>query len=215
MNRHTRIVNILCEMYPDAECELVHESPFQLLVATILSAQSTDKRVNIVTRDLFQKYGTVEEMAAIEPEKLKEFIKSIGFYNSKGDNIIKTAKIIIEKYNSTVPDNMKALLELPGVGRKTANVVLSNAFGIPAFAVDTHVKRVTFRLGLTKNTDPDLIEEDITSKIPKYMYIKAHHAMIFHGRRMCKAQRPECENCRLKEDCSYFKSKGENKIVKK
>ncbi|MGB5823905.1 MAG: endonuclease III [Proteocatella sp.] len=215
MNRHTRIINTLCEMYPDAECELIHETPFQLLVATMLSAQSTDKRVNIVTKELFQEYGTVEEMIRIEPEKLRAIIKSIGFYNSKSDNIIKTAKIIVEKYGSAVPSNMQALLELPGVGRKTANVVLSNAFGIPAFAVDTHVKRVTFRLGLTKNTDPDLIEKDITSKIPKKIYIRAHHAMIFHGRRMCKAQNPECINCKLKEDCNYFKRKGDNKIVEK
>lgn len=215
MNRHTRIVNILCDMYPDAECELIHETPFQLLVATILSAQSTDKRVNIVTKDLFEKYGTVEKMAEIEQEKLKELIKSIGFYNAKSHNIIKTAQIIVGKYESAVPDNMQELLQLPGVGRKTANVVLSNAFGIPAFAVDTHVKRVTFRLGLTKNTDPDLIEKDITSKIPEGMYIKAHHAMIFHGRRMCKAKKPECSNCRLKEECNYFKKKGDGEIVKK
>lgn len=215
MNRHTRIITNLCEMYPDAECELLHETPFQLLVATILSAQSTDKRVNIVTRDLFKNYGTAEEMAKIDPEELRRLIRSIGFYNSKADNIINTANIIEKKYNSVVPRDMQELLELPGVGRKTANVVLSNAFGIPAFAVDTHVKRVAFRLGLTKNTDPNLIENDITSKIPKNMYIKAHHAIIFHGRRMCKAQKPECTQCSLKGDCNYFKRKGDNKIVEK
>jgi len=214
MNRHTRIITKLCEMYPDAKCELLHETPFQLLVATILSAQSTDKRVNIVTRDLFKSYGNVEKMAKINPEELRRLIRSIGFYNSKADNIINTADIIVKKYNSVVPGDMNDLLELPGVGRKTANVVLSNAFGIPAFAVDTHVKRIAFRLGLTQNTDPNLIEKDITLKIPKNMYIKAHHAMIFHGRRMCKAQKPECTQCSLKGDCNYFKRKGDNKIVK-
>ena len=166
MNRHTRIINTICEMYPEAECELNHKTPFQLLIATMLSAQTTDVRVNIVTEELFRNYGEADKMAAIEPETLRNIIRSIGFYNSKADNIIKTSNILVEKYDSQVPDNMEDLVELPGVGRKTANVVLSNAFGIPAFAVDTHVKRVTYRLGLTKNTDPDLVERDITSKIP-------------------------------------------------
>lgn len=215
MNRHTRIINTICEMYPEAECELNHKTPFQLLIATMLSAQTTDARVNIVTEELFRNYGEADKMAAIEPETLRNIIRSIGFYNSKADNIIKTSNILVEKYDSQVPDNMEDLVELPGVGRKTANVVLSNAFGIPAFAVDTHVKRVTYRLGLTKNTDPDLVERDITSKIPKYLYTRAHHAIIFHGRRMCKAQKPECERCRLTSDCNYFKNKGVNNIVKK
>ncbi len=205
MNRHTRIVKTLIEMYPDAECELVHENPFQLLIATILSAQSTDKRVNIVTKELFKEYKNPKELASADIEVLKERIKSIGFYNSKAENIIKTSKIILEKYDSKVPDDMEGLTSLPGVGRKTANVVLSNCFGIPAFAVDTHVKRISFRLGLTQNTNPDLIEKDVTSKIPKSMYTKAHHAMIFHGRRMCKAKNPLCESCLLTNDCNYYK----------
>lgn len=192
-------------MYPDAECELVHENPFQLLIATILSAQSTDKRVNIVTKELFKEYKNPKELASADIEVLKERIKSIGFYNSKAENIIKTSKIILEKYDSKVPDDMEGLTSLPGVGRKTANVVLSNCFGIPAFAVDTHVKRISFRLGLTQNTNPDLIEKDVTSKIPKSMYTKAHHAMIFHGRRMCKAKNPLCESCLLTNDCNYYK----------
>lgn len=202
-------MKILIEMYPDAECELLYKTPFQLLIATILSAQSTDKRVNIVTTDLFKQYGNPEDMASIDLEELKTIIKSIGFYNSKAENIIKTSKIILEKYNSKVPNNMDDLTTLPGVGRKTANVVLSNCFGVPAFAVDTHVKRISFRLGLTKNTNPDLIEKDITSKIPKNMYIKAHHAMIFHGRRICKAKNPLCESCLLINDCNYYNNKGE------
>lgn len=215
MNRQTRIINAICEMYPEAECELHFKTPFQLLVATILSAQTTDVRVNIVTKELFERYGEVEKMADASPETLRNIIRSIGFYNSKADNIINTSKILMEEYNSLVPSKMDDLIKLPGVGRKTANVVLSNAFGIPAFAVDTHVKRVTFRLGLTKSTDPDIIEKDITSKIPKYMYTRAHHAIIFHGRRMCKAQKPECDRCTLTSDCNYFKNKGVNNIVKK
>lgn len=202
-------MKILIEMYPDAECELLYKTPFQLLIATILSAQSTDKRVNIVTTDLFKQYGNPEDMAYMDLEELKTIIKSIGFYNSKAENIMKTSKIILEKYNSEVPDNMDDLTTLPGVGRKTANVVLSNCFGVPAFAVDTHVKRISFRLGLTKNTNPELIEKDITSKIPKNMYIKAHHAMIFHGRRICKAKNPLCESCLLINDCNYYNNKGE------
>lgn len=205
MNRHTRIIKTLIEMYPDAECELVHENPFQLLIATILSAQSTDKRVNIVTQDLFKEYGNPKAMANVDIDVLKECIKSIGFYNSKAENIVKTSKLILEKYDSKVPDTMEELILLPGVGRKTANVVLSNCFGVPAFAVDTHVKRISFRLGLTQNTNPDLIETDITSKIPRSMYTKAHHAMIFHGRRMCKAKNPLCESCLLTNDCNYYK----------
>lgn len=214
MNRHTRIVKTLIEMYPDAECELVHQTPYQLLIATILSAQSTDKRVNIVTEDLFKAYGTPEAMAQIDIDELKLIIKSIGFYNSKAENIIETSKIIVNDYKSQVPSNMDDLVKLPGVGRKTANVVLSNCFGVPAFAVDTHVKRISYRLGLTENTNPDLIEIDITSKIPKNLYTKAHHAMIFHGRRMCKAQKPLCEDCVLKRDCNYY-NKGERKIGEK
>jgi len=215
MNRHTRVIKSICEMHPDAECELHYKTPFQLLIATILSAQTTDIRVNIVTRELFRDYGEVEKMANVSPDTLRSIIRSIGFYNSKSENIIKTSKILIEEYNSSVPEKMEDLIKLPGVGRKTANVVLSNAFGIPAFAVDTHVKRVTYRLGLTKSTDPDIIEKDITSKIPKYMYTKAHHAIIFHGRRVCNAQKPECDKCMLTSDCNYFKNKGVNNIVKK
>ncbi|WP_028828398.1 endonuclease III [Proteocatella sphenisci] len=215
MNRHTRVIKSICEMHPDAECELHYKTPFQLLIATILSAQTTDIRVNIVTKELFRDYGEVEKMANVSPDTLRSIIRSIGFYNSKSENIIKTSKILIEEYHSSVPEKMEELIKLPGVGRKTANVVLSNAFGIPAFAVDTHVKRVSYRLGLTKSTDPDIVEKDITSKIPKYMYTKAHHAIIFHGRRMCKAQKPECDRCMLTSDCNYFKNKGVNNIVKK
>ncbi len=167
MNRHTRIINNIIEMYPDAECELDHKDPFELLIATMLSAQTTDKQVNKVTVNLFKDFGTAEKLSQANVEDVKKHINSLGFFNSKAENIVQTAKILMKDYDGVVPGNMDELTKLPGVGRKTANVVLSNAFDVPAFAVDTHVKRVTHRLGLTKNTDPDKVEQDITSKIPK------------------------------------------------
>lgn len=192
-------------MYPDAECELDHKDPFELLIATMLSAQTTDKQVNKVTVNLFKDFGTAEKLSQANVEDVKKHINSLGFFNSKAENIVQTAKILMKDYDGVVPGNMDELTKLPGVGRKTANVVLSNAFDVPAFAVDTHVKRVTHRLGLTKNTDPDKVEQDITSKIPKKMYTKAHHAIIFHGRRTCKASRPECHRCELSLECPYYK----------
>lgn len=206
MNRETRIINKIIEMYPEAECELDHESPFQLLIATMLSAQTTDKQVNVVTKELFKHCPTAFELANEKLDNVKNYIKRLGFFNTKAENIIKTSKILVEKYSGEVPNDMDLLTELPGVGRKTANVVISNAFGVPAFAVDTHVKRICFRLGLTKNTDPDKVEIDVTSKIPKKLYIKAHHAIIFHGRRMCKATNPDCSLCPLQKDCIHYKS---------
>ena len=205
MNRHTRIIKKVIEMYPEAECELDFHDAYELLVATVLSAQTTDKQVNIVTKDLFKKFPTVYELAKATPKHVEPFIKSIGLYNGKAKNIVNAAKIIVEQFNGVVPNDMDKLVTLPGVGRKTANVVMSNAYGVPSFAVDTHVKRVTFRLGLTKNTDPDKVEADITAKIPKYLYIRAHHALIFHGRRTCKAVNPLCEQCELTKDCLYYK----------
>lgn len=207
MNRTRIIVNKIIEMYPDAKCELNYETPYQLLIATMLSAQSTDIRVNMVTKDLFKNHGTMQAIDELDLNDLKEFIRSIGFYNSKGENIKKTTKILIEKYNSTIPNEIDILTTLPGVGRKTANVVVSNAFGVPAFAVDTHVKRIAYRLGLTNNTDPDKVEIDIIKSIPKNMYILAHHAMIFHGRYRCKAKNPMCEDCELQSYCKFYRNK--------
>lgn len=206
MNRTTRIIKKVIEIHPDAECELVHNNPFELLIATMLSAQTTDKQVNLVTPHLFAVFPTAQSLADAPLEKVKECISSIGFYNTKAVNIITTSAMLVEKYDGRVPDTMDELIALPGVGRKTANVVLSNAFDVPAFAVDTHVKRVTYRLGLTKNTDPDKVEADITSKLPKYLYNKAHHALIFHGRRTCKATRPLCHLCELSTQCPHYKS---------
>ena len=207
MNRHTRIIKEIISMYPDAQCELDNINAYELLIATILSAQTTDRQVNKVTPDLFRAYPTIEDLAKATKEQVQPFIKSIGFFNTKANNIVKAAQIMMKDYKGQVPNTMEELVKLPGVGRKTANVVLSNAYNVPSFAVDTHVKRVTFRLGLTKNTDPDKVETDITSKIPKYLYIQAHHAIIFHGRRMCRASSPLCEQCRLTKDCLYYKKK--------
>ncbi len=181
-------------------------NPYELLIATVLSAQTTDKQVNKVTVKLFEKYPTPGKLAEASLEDVKKCIQSLGFFNTKAENIIKASKQIVEKFSGEIPAQMELLTTLPGVGRKTANVVLSNAFGIPAFAVDTHVKRVSFRLGLTKQTDPDKVEEDVTSKIPKKLYTKAHHALIFHGRRVCKASNPSCNLCKLNNDCFYYRT---------
>lgn len=196
----------MIEMYPQAECELIHRNPFELLVATMLSAQTTDKQVNKVTGNLFAEFPTAELLAKADHETVKKHISSLGFFNTKTENIINMSKILVNEYGGEVPDKMDSLTKLPGVGRKTANVVLSNAFGVPAFAVDTHVKRVTYRLALTNHTDPDKVEQDITSKIPKKLYTRAHHALIFHGRITCKASRPLCQLCELQSDCRYYKS---------
>lgn len=205
MTRYKKILEILKKMYPDATCELNHSSAYELLVATILSAQSTDKRVNIVTAELFRSYNTPDEIVALGEEKLAKLIKSIGFYNSKAKNIVEMSRILIEKFDFKVPDNMEDLISLPGVGRKTANVVLSNAFDVPAIAVDTHVYRVSRRLGFSNGSTPETVEIDLMKKIPKKEWSLAHHVFIFHGRRVCKARNPLCESCEVKNFCCYYK----------
>ncbi len=215
MNKARRIISILEEVYPNAECELNYRTPYELLIATILSAQSTDKRVNIVTSELYSKYNTPEKMVLLSEKALIEYIRSIGFFNIKAKNILATSHLLLEKYGGEVPKNREELVLLPGVGRKTANVVLSNAFGIPAFAVDTHVGRVTKRLGLTESDNPEQVEKDVTAQLPKKLYTKAHHLFIFHGRRCCKSQRPLCEQCPLTMQCIYYKKVGLNQSGKK
>lgn len=209
MNRTRIIIEKIVNMYPEAHCELIHSNPYELLVATVLSAQSTDKRVNIVVTQLFKRCSNPFDMLALGEEALVDYIKSIGFYNAKAKNIISLSNILVEKFNGQVPGNMEDLITLPGVGRKTANVVLSNAFDVPAFAVDTHVIRISNRLGLTKSDDPRVIEEDVTKKIPKFLYTTAHHAIIFHGRKTCKAINPSCEICELRTNyCKFYKKRG-------
>lgn len=203
MKRINRIVERLQETYPDARCELDHQSPYELLIATVLSAQSTDKRVNIVTAELFQQYNTPEKMLELGEAALSEKIRTIGFFNAKSRNIILLSRMLMEKYEGKVPGTMEELTELPGVGRKTANVVLSNAFGVPAFAVDTHVFRLAHRLGLSQGKTPDEVERDVTKKLAKKYWTQTHHLLIFHGRRTCKAQRPLCGQCTIADLCKY------------
>lgn len=196
------IMDILSKEYPDPRIELDYSNPLELLVATILSAQSTDKIVNRITKDLFKKYRTAEDYAGADLEKFEKEIKSSGFYRNKAKNIISTAKILVERYASKVPNNMDDLLTLPGVARKTANIVLASAYGIPAgIAVDTHVKRLSFRLGLTKETDPGKIEKDLTAQIPKDYWIQVNKILVLHGRYICTARKPACVSCVLDKIC--------------
>ncbi|WP_353106439.1 endonuclease III [Acetoanaerobium noterae] len=207
MSKYNIIVKTLLDTYPDAKCELEYKTPYELLVATVLSAQSTDVRVNIVTKELFKNFNTPEKILKLGEEKLMEYIKSIGFYNVKSKNIIALSHLLIQNYDSQVPDEMDELLKLPGVGRKTANVVLSNCFGVPAIAVDTHVFRVSTRLGFSDKKDPLQVEQDLMKKISKKYWTDAHHAFIFHGRRICKARNPICELCSVQSYCKFYKKK--------
>lgn len=190
------------EMYPGAKAELVFSNPYEMLVATMLSAQCTDKQVNKVTPAVFARYPDANAMAEAREEDLYPMVKSCGF-KSKAGNIIAACRKIRDEHGGQVPDTMEALTALPGVGRKTANVVLYNAFGIPAFAVDTHVFRVSNRIGLCKADTVEETERQMTRLIPREKWGNAHHWLIWHGRRVCKAQRPLCEECGLKELCEF------------
>ena len=202
--RKNRILQALEEAYPDAKPELHFSNPYETLVATILSAQCTDQQVNKVTPAVFARYPDADSMAQAAEEELFPMVKSCGF-RSKAKNIIAACRIISEEYGGKVPDRMEDLTRLPGVGRKTANVVLSNAFGIPAFAVDTHVFRVSNRLGLCRADTVEETEKQMTGLIPREKWGKAHHWLIWHGRSVCRAQRPLCEACPLKEWCSEYR----------
>ena len=199
----------LDEAYPAATCALVHENPFQLLIATILSAQCTDVRVNEVTRTLFQKYRKPEDFAYANPRDLECEIRTCGFFRSKTKSIQGASKKIVEDFSGQVPRTMEQLLTLPGVARKTANVVLGTAFGIASgIVVDTHVQRVSGRLDLTRNTDPKKIEQDLIQIIPKDKWIIFSHQLIWHGRRVCQARKPRCMECNLEKICY-----SEDKII--
>lgn len=195
-------------MYPNAGCELNYSTPFELLVAVILSAQCTDKRVNKVTSTLFTKYSTPQSFADIPQETLENEIYTCGFYRNKAKNIINASREILLNFNGEVPDTVEQLLTLSGVGRKTANVVYSVAFGGEAIAVDTHVFRVSHRLGLSDAATPDKTELQLRECIPSQLWFSAHHLMIFHGRYTCSSQRPKCEACLLKNYCKI--NKGES-----
>lgn len=207
------VLNNLFEMYPNAECSLSHSNPFELLVATVLSAQTTDKKVNQVTARLFYKHKTPEDMLKLDQMELEHEIKEIGLYKTKSKHILSLCKSLIENFNSEVPRTMEQLITLDGVGRKTSNVVLSNAFNIPTIAVDTHVFRVSNRIGLATGKDVTFVEEQLMVSIPKEDWIKAHHALIFHGRNLCIARNPKCCECRINTVCEFteknIKLKGE------
>ncbi len=197
------ILKILGEFYPDAECSLNFHDPLQLLISTILSAQCTDERVNKVTPALFEKYRSAGEFADAPIEELEHYIKSTGFYHNKALAIKESCKILANRFNGQVPQDLETLVELPGIGRKTANVVLGNAFGIPGLVVDTHVARVSARLGLTRQKDRDKIEQDLMVLIPKEKWIKFSHQLIQHGRAICIARKPKCSICPLRLHCDY------------
>jgi endonuclease-3 len=188
--------------HPDAHCELDHETPLQLLVATILSAQCTDKRVNMVTPLLFQTFPTAASLADAPPDKLEEMIKSTGFFRNKTKSLIALGKALVERHKGEVPDSMEELVKLPGVGRKTANVILGNSFRKnEGIVVDTHVGRLSLRLGLTKETDPVRIEQELMRLFPRENWTLLAHLLIFHGRRVCVARVPKCEICVLNDIC--------------
>lgn len=197
-----RVARALRQHYPDAQCALRHENPFQLLIATILSAQCTDERVNLVTRDLFRRYRTPADFARAPLSQLERAIQSTGFFRNKARNIRACCQRLLDEHDGQVPRDMDSLVQLPGVGRKTANVVLGTAFGIPTgVVVDTHVARISRRLGLTRHSDPQKIEADLMRQLPKREWIDFAHRMIHHGRRVCKARKPLCDQCCLKRWC--------------
>ena len=202
--RYEGILDYFNEAQPNPETELQHHNPFQLLVAVMLSAQCTDKRVNIVTPPLFEAYPTPQAMAAATVEDILEFVKSVSYPNSKAAHLRQMAQKLVEEYNGQVPDNMKDLTSLPGVGRKTANVVMGAAFGKATIPVDTHVYRVSHRLGLSQGKTLNDVEKDLSRHIPAELRFKAHHWILLHGRYVCKALRPDCLNCGIQQYCKQY-----------
>ena len=200
-SRASKVLEGLRHGYPDARTELEFGTPFELLIATILSAQATDVSVNAATPKLFKRYPTPQKMAKATPEAVEPFIRTIGLFRNKAKNIVATARALVEEFSSEVPNDFQAIQTLPGVGRKTANVVLSNAYGRPGIAVDTHVGRLARRLGFSKENNPDKVESDLEKLFPIDDWIFLHHALILHGRRVCDARKPKCETCELLEYC--------------
>jgi endonuclease-3 len=202
LTRVGQILRALKKTYPQATCALNHTNPFELLIATILSAQCTDERVNIVTANLFRKYRKPEDYLAVSREELEQDINSINFFRNKAKSIQEASQLLVEKYKGQLPRSLEELVEFPGVGRKTANVVLGTAFGIPTgVVVDTHVARLSQRLGLSENKQPEKIEADLIELLPKKEWIDFSHRLIWHGRRVCQARKPLCENCSLEKFC--------------
>ena len=195
-----KIIELLKENYPDATCSLDFTTPFEMMIAVMLSAQCTDERVNKTTPNLFDKYNTPEKMANIDIKELEDIIHPCGFYKNKAKNIKACSKMLLEKFDGIVPDNMEDLQSLPGVGRKSANVIMLEAFHNPqGIAVDTHAKRISNKIGLSKQSEPEKIEKDLLKQIPKEYYYDVNHLLVWHGRKTCDARKPKCEECFLKE----------------
>ena len=212
MKQRTKIIlDELKAMYPDAKCELNHETPFQLLVATILSAQTTDKKVNEITETLFRDYPDLDAFLTLSINELEDRIKQIGLYRSKAKNLMIMCNQLKNNFNGEVPKTMEEIVTLAGAGRKTANVVLSNAFGVPSIAVDTHVFRVSNRLGLANADNVLEVEKQLQKELPKKEWSLAHHLLIFHGRRRCIARNPKCNECPLTNRCIYYKENKKDK----
>lgn len=208
IERGHRINELLARAYPDARCSLNFSSPYELLVATILSAQCTDERVNQVTPAFFQRFPDAQALAAAELPEIEEYIRSTGFYRNKAKALKGMAEALVAHHGGKVPGTMEELVRLPGVGRKTANVVLGNCFNTPGITVDTHVSRVAQRLGLTKHDQPEKIEEDLMRCIPHKDWTHFSHRTILHGRHVCQARKPKCEICILSGECDYYRSHG-------
>jgi endonuclease-3 len=206
--RAKKILAGLRKLYPEASCALVHSDPLELLISTILSAQCTDERVNIVTKDLFRKYRRAEDYANVATAELEEDIKSTGFYRNKAKNIQAACAAIVERHGGQVPDTMEELVALAGVGRKTANVILGNAYGVPGVVTDTHVIRLSRLMGLSEQTDPVKLEQDLMKLIPKKDWTFFSHLMIWHGRNVCVARKPDCEHCTVRDYCCYGQATG-------
>ena len=207
------IIETLKKMYPDAKCSLDFSTPFQMLVSVVLSAQCTDERVNKTTPSIFSKYSTPQDFADMDIELLEELIHPCGFYKTKAKNLKRTAQILVEKYDGIVPNNMEDLMSLPGVGRKSANVIMLEAFDLPqGIAVDTHCKRIANRLGFSSQSDPAKIEQDLLKVIPKEYYKDVNHIFIWHGRNVCTSQKPKCDSCKLQQYCKYNKSNKKLKM---
>ncbi|HQD19864.1 MAG TPA: endonuclease III [Bacillota bacterium] len=209
------ILDQLARLYPEAACALAHRNPFELLIATILSAQCTDQRVNQITRRLFAEASTPQAMVALGVDRVRELIHGCGLHNNKAANIVATCQQLLEKHQGEVPSSREDLEALPGVGRKTANVVLSNAYGVPAIAVDTHVFRVANRIGLSAASTPEKTEKQLMAVIPRDRWSHSHHLLIFHGRNLCKARNPQCEQCPLAEHCNYVQGRNQKERPRK
>ncbi len=211
MDKKHEVAEIIKEfdkLYPEAVCSLEYRNPLELLISTQLAAQCTDARVNIVTKTLFEKYRDVNAFANADLSELEREIRSTGFYHNKARNIINCCKMIIEKFNGQVPGNLKDLLTLPGVGRKTANLVLGDVFNIPGVVVDTHAKRLSKRIGLTEHDDPTKVEFDLMKKVPEKDWGKFCHQLVYHGRAVCNARKPKCSECSIINYCDFGLKKG-------